>query len=80
MLRGMLALAATQTFDVAEIAGGSPDGPDSAAGRAFDVDVVDGDPLLVLGDAGRRSMDGCRSAGATDVRVDGLRIHCGWPA
>ena len=80
MLRGMLDLAQDFTLEVAEIAGGSAaPGTGHAAGTAFDVDTVDGRPVLGLGDDERRLMDACRETGATDVRYEGLRIHCGWP-
>jgi rare lipoprotein A len=80
MLRGLLDRAAAFTFSVAEIAGGShPRTNAHARGLAFDVDSIDGTPVLGLGaDAERRFMDGCRADGATVVRYEGLHILCGW--
>ena len=80
MLQGMLAAAAAVTIHVSEIAGG-PYGPHSshARGTAFDADGVDGRPVLFLGGAEVRLMDACRAHGATEVRYEGLHIHCGWP-
>ncbi len=80
MLEAMLDLARSLSYDVAEIAGGSPAGSSNAAGRGFDVDSVDGWPVTGLGAAEERLIDGCRAAGATEVGYRGLRIHCGWPA
>jgi len=80
MLRGLLDRATAFTFGVSEIAGGSHSGHNRhALGLAFDVDSIDGQPVLRLGgDAERRFMDGCRADGATEVRYEGLHIHCGW--
>jgi rare lipoprotein A len=79
MLQGMLGAAAAVPFRVSEIAGGpSSRHSGHAKGRAFDVDTVDGQPVLRLGDAERRLMDSCRARGATEVRYEGLHIHCGW--
>ena len=79
MLQGMLDAAAAAALDVSEIAGG-PYGPRTshARGAAFDVDGVDGRPVLFLGGAEFRVMDACRAHGATEVRYEGLHIHCGW--
>jgi peptidoglycan lytic transglycosylase len=79
MLQGMLDVAAAAALHVSEIAGG-PYGPQTshARGAAFDVDGVDGRPVLFLGGAELRVMDACRAHGATEVRYEGLHIHCGW--
>ncbi|MGH7746815.1 MAG: peptidoglycan-binding domain-containing protein, partial [Candidatus Dormibacteria bacterium] len=82
MLQGLLDLASRFAFDVAEIAGGSHPSKSrraAAAGASFDVDVIDGRQVLGLGgEEEQRFMDGCRAGGASDVRVEGLHIHCGW--
>jgi hypothetical protein len=44
----------------------------------FDVDAINGRHVLRLGGVERQFMDGCRADGATDVRFEGLHIHCGW--
>ena len=79
MLQSLLNRAAALTFHVYEIAGG-PTSPHSrhARGAAFDVDTIDGQPVLGLSDNERRFMDGCRADGATEVRYEGLHIHCGF--
>lgn len=80
MLTGLLNRASTFAFSVSEIAGGSHSARSRhAAGVAFDVDVVDGRQVIRLGAAERQFMDGCRADGATEVRYEGLHIHCGWP-
>jgi rare lipoprotein A len=80
MLQALLDRAAAVTYRVSEIAGG-PTSPHSRHGKgaAFDVDTIDGQPILHLSDDERRFMDGCRADGATEVRYEGLHIHCGWP-
>jgi rare lipoprotein A (peptidoglycan hydrolase) len=80
MLRGLLDRAAAFTFSVSEIAGGPHARTNAhARGLAFDVDSIDGMPVLGLGgDTERRFMAGCRTDGATEVRYEGLHIHCGW--
>ncbi len=79
MLTGMLNRASAFEFSVSEIAGGSHSSRSrSAAGLAFDVDTINGRQVLRIGADERRFMDGCRADGATDVRFEGLHIHCGW--
>jgi hypothetical protein len=79
MLSGLLDRAAAFSFSVSEIAGGSHARSNvHARGLAFDVDSIDGMPVVGLGDTERRFMDGCRADGATVVRYEGLHILCGW--
>ncbi len=79
MLAGLLNHASAFDFSVSEIAGGSRSARSrSAAGTAFDVDTINGRQVLRIGADEQRFMDGCRADGATDVRFEGLHIHCGW--
>ena len=85
MLRGMLALRNSYTFRVSEIAGGahSP-GSRHYAGKAFDVDILDGQGVSASNPHVRGFMQRCRSLGATEVLGPGdpghaTHIHCGWP-
>jgi len=81
MLHGLLNRASAFEFEVSEITGGPyPAGSSHAAGAAFDVDLIDGRLVIPLAAAETRFMDGCRADGATEVRYEGLRIHCGWPS
>ena len=85
MLRGMLALRKSYTLRVSEIAGGahSP-GSRHYAGKAFDVDILDGQAVGASNPHVRGFMQHCRSLGATEVLGPGdpghaTHIHCGWP-
>jgi hypothetical protein len=85
MLRGMLALRNSYTFRVSEIAGGSHSpGSRHYAGKALDVDIIDGQGVGAANPHVRGFMQHCRSLGATEVLGPGdaghaTHIHCGWP-
>jgi len=84
MLRGMLALRNSYTFRVSEIAGGSHSvGSRHYAGKAFDVDIIDGRGVSASNPHVRSFMQRCRSLGAVEVLGPGdaghaTHIHCGW--
>jgi zinc D-Ala-D-Ala carboxypeptidase len=84
MLRGMAALRRSFTFRVSEIAGGSHS-PSSRhyAGKAFDVDVLDGQAVSASNPHVRTFMARCRALGAVEVLGPGdpghaTHLHCGW--
>ena len=85
MLRGMLALRNSYTFRVSEIAGGSHSpGSKHYAGKAVDVDIIDGQGVSAANPHFRGFMQRCRALGATEVLGPGdpghaTHIHCGWP-
>ena len=84
MLRGMLALRSSFTFRVSEIAGGSHSaGSLHYQGRAFDVDIVDGQPVSAANPHVRAFEARCRALGAIEVLGPGApghatHIHCAW--
>ena len=85
MLRGMLALRNSYTFRVSEIAGGahSP-GSRHYAGKAFDVDILDGQAVSASNPHVHGFMQHCHLLGATEVLGPGdpghaTHLHCGWP-
>jgi hypothetical protein len=85
MLRGMLALRDSYTFRVSEIAGGSHS-PTSRhyLGKAFDIDILDGQAVSASNAHFRAFMQRCRALGATEVLGPGdpdhgTHIHCAWP-
>lgn len=86
MLQGMLTLANTYTFRVTEIAGGShTTGSLHYAGRAFDVDTINGRPVNSSNPYYRAFMQRGRSLGATEVLGPGdpghsTHVHLGWPS
>ncbi len=89
MLRGMLALANSYTFQVSDIAGGSHStGSRHYAGVAFDVPFINGKAVNINDRAARPTYDAfmqrCRDLGATEVLGPGNKdhdthIHCAWP-
>jgi len=85
MLRGMLALRNSYTFRVSEIAGGlHSHGSRHDAGKAFDVDIIDGQGVSASNPHFRGFMQHCRSLRATEVlgpadAGHAIHIHCGWP-
>ena len=85
MLRAMLQLRKGFTFRVSEIAGGSHTaGSRHYAGKAFDVDVVDGRGVSAANPHVRSFMARCRALGAVEVLGPGdpghaTHVHCGWP-
>ena len=85
MLRGMLELRKHFTFRVSEIAGGSHSaGSRHYAGRAFDVDSIDGQAVSASNPHFRSFMARCRALGAVEVLGPGdaghaTHLHCGWP-
>jgi zinc D-Ala-D-Ala carboxypeptidase len=85
MLRGMLELRNSYMFRVSEIAGGSHSpGSRHYAGKAFDVDIIDGQSVSASNAHFRGFMQHCRAQGATEVLGPGdvghaTHIHCGWP-
>jgi hypothetical protein len=85
MLRGMLALRHGFTFRVSEIAGGSHvAGSRHYAGKAFDVDILDGQAVSASNPHFRSFMARCRALGATEVLGPGdpghaTHLHCAWP-
>lgn len=84
MLRGMLAMRNSFTFRVSEIAGASHSaGSLHYAGRAFDVDVLDGQPVSASNPHVRSFEAHCRALGATEVLGPGdpghaTHLHCAW--
>jgi len=84
MLRSMLALRNRFTFRVSEIAGGSHTaGSRHYAGKAFDVDILDGQGVSAANTHVRAFMARCRSLGAVEVLGPGnaghaTHIHCAW--
>jgi zinc D-Ala-D-Ala carboxypeptidase len=85
MLRSMLQLRRSFTFRVSEIAGGSHvTGSRHYAGKAFDLDLLDGQSISVSNPHVRSFMARCRALGATEVLGPGdpghaTHLHCAWP-
>ena len=84
MLRSMLNLRNGFTFRVSEIAGGSHTaGSRHYAGKAFDVDILDGQGVSAANPHVRSFMARCRALGAVEVLGPGdaghaTHIHCAW--
>jgi hypothetical protein len=85
MLRGMLALRNSHTFRVSEIAGGehSP-GSRHYLGKAFDIDILDGQAVSASNPHVGAFMQRCHALGATQVLGPGdpghaTHVHCAWP-
>jgi zinc D-Ala-D-Ala carboxypeptidase len=85
VLRGMLGLRNSFTFRVSEIAGGSHSaGSRHYAGKAIDVDIVDGRGVSAANPHVRGFMARCRALGAVEVLGPGdaghaTHVHCAWP-
>ena len=84
MLRSMLTLRNSFTFRVSEIAGGSHTaGSRHYAGKAFDLDILDGQGVSAANPHVRSFMARCRALGAVEVLGPGdaghaTHIHCSW--
>jgi hypothetical protein len=84
MLRSLLTLRNSYTFRVSEIAGGSHSaGSRHYAGKAFDVDILDGQGVSAANPHVRSFMARCRALGAVEVLGPGdaghaTHIHCAW--
>jgi hypothetical protein len=85
MLRGMLALRNSYTFRVSEIAGGSHSATSRHyLGKAFDLDILNGQGVSASNPHFRSFMQRCRALGAIEVLGPGdpdhaTHIHCAWP-
>ncbi len=84
MLRGILALSNSYTFEVSEIAGGSHSSSSlHYAGVAFDAPRINGTAVSASHPAYRAFMQRCRDLGAIEVLGPGNtghanHIHCAW--
>jgi zinc D-Ala-D-Ala carboxypeptidase len=84
MLSGMESIAGTYTFRVTAIAGGSHSANSyHYAGRAFDVDTVNGIGVSASSSNYRAFMGRCRDLGAIEVLGPGdaghdTHLHCAW--
>ncbi len=84
MLSGMESIAGTYTLRVTAIAGGSHSANSyHYAGRAFDVDIVNGVSVSASSSNYRAFMSRCRDLGAIEVLGPGdaghdTHLHCAW--
>lgn len=85
MLRGMLELSKSYTFQITEIAGGQHSGTSRHyAGVAFDVNEINGQHVSASHPHYRDFMNRARALGATEVLGPGsaghsTHLHCAWP-
>jgi hypothetical protein len=86
VMRALLELSRFYTFSISELAGGKHSrGSRHYAGRAFDVNVINGTSVSLTHPDYREFMNDCRQLGADQVigppqKDHATHVHAGWPA